>query len=112
MSGVENIQRRRSFIFCPGDKPEMFAKALGSGADIVCVDLEDAIAPQHKNMSRENTLRLFKRIIRTPEDLAIDLQILNVKSICKNWKDFAHHYQNGKILETFSTPCKVSKIQF
>ena len=63
MSGVEKIQRRRSFIFCPGDNPEMFAKALGSGADIVCVDLEDAIAPQHKNMSRENTLRLFKETI-------------------------------------------------
>lgn len=63
MSGVENIQRRRSFIFCPGNKPEMFAKALGSGADIVCVDLEDAIAPQHKNMSRENALRLFKETI-------------------------------------------------
>jgi|SaaInlStandDraft_5_1057022.scaffolds.fasta_scaffold157382_2 hypothetical protein len=33
------VRPRRSFIFSPGLKPEMFPKALASGADIVCVDM-------------------------------------------------------------------------
>ena len=47
------IRTRRSFIFAPGTRPDMFPKALRSGADIVCVDLEDAIAPQDKAAARE-----------------------------------------------------------
>ncbi len=53
------IQPRRSLIFVPGDHPEMFPKALTTGSDIVCVDLEDAIAPQHKQIARDKTLALF-----------------------------------------------------
>lgn len=53
------IQPRRSLIFVPGDHPEMYPKALTTGSDIVCVDLEDAIAPQHKQIARDKTLALF-----------------------------------------------------
>jgi (S)-citramalyl-CoA lyase len=52
------VRSRRSFIFMPGVKPEMFPKAAASGADIVCIDLEDAIAPQHKDLARTNTVAL------------------------------------------------------
>jgi len=50
---------RRSFIFSPGLKPEMFPKALASGADIVCVELEDGIAPKDKDEARGLALALF-----------------------------------------------------
>lgn len=53
------IQSRRSFIFSPGTDPSMFGKALASGADIVCVELEDGVAPQHKDAARENMLGIF-----------------------------------------------------
>ena len=33
------IDVRRSFIFTPGLKPEMFPKAIASGADMVCICL-------------------------------------------------------------------------
>lgn len=53
------VRPRRSFIFSPGLKPEMFPKALASGADIVCVELEDGIAPKDKAVARERALALF-----------------------------------------------------
>ena len=53
------IRPRRSFIFAPGNKPEMFPKAMGTGADIMCVDLEDAVASQHKQDARAATLSWF-----------------------------------------------------
>jgi len=54
------IRSRRSFIFTPGLKPEMFPKALSSGADIVCVELEDGIAPKDKEEARKLALALFE----------------------------------------------------
>ncbi|MEZ5289064.1 MAG: aldolase/citrate lyase family protein [Vicinamibacterales bacterium] len=48
-----DVRPRRSFIFAPGTRPDMFPKALASGADIVCVDLEDAVAPVDKAAARE-----------------------------------------------------------
>lgn len=43
---------RRSLLFVPGSRPERFDKALAAGADMVCVDLEDAVAPAHKADAR------------------------------------------------------------
>jgi citrate lyase beta subunit len=54
------LRPRRSLIFAPGIKPEMFPKACKSGADIVCIDLEDAIAPDDKDAARARTLELFE----------------------------------------------------
>lgn len=59
MSTARPVRRRRSFIFCPGTRPELFAKACASGADMVCVDLEDAVAPVDKAAARAATLALF-----------------------------------------------------
>ncbi len=57
--GDTSIRARRSFIFAPGLRPDMFPKALASGADIVCVELEDGIAPKDKAAARERGLALF-----------------------------------------------------
>ncbi|MDC3140996.1 CoA ester lyase [Alphaproteobacteria bacterium] len=54
------IQSRRSFIFTPGLKPEMFLKAIISGSDMVCVELEDGIAPQDKDLARKLAIKLFE----------------------------------------------------
>ena len=54
------VRPRRSFIFTPGLKPEMFPKALASGTDIVCVELEDGIAPKDKDEARKHALALFE----------------------------------------------------
>lgn len=39
----------------------MFPKALASGADIVCVELEDGIAPKDKGEARAKALALFEK---------------------------------------------------
>jgi citrate lyase subunit beta / citryl-CoA lyase len=43
-------------MFVPGDRPERFAKAASSGADVVVIDLEDAVPPRHKARALGNTL--------------------------------------------------------
>ena len=59
MTQERTVRPRRSFIFSPGLRPEMFPKALASGTDIVCVELEDGIAPKDKETARRNAMALF-----------------------------------------------------
>lgn len=42
----------RSLLFVPATRPDRFDGALGAGADMVCVDLEDAVAPDAKDGAR------------------------------------------------------------
>lgn len=44
----------RSFLFVPGNRPDRFDKAAAAGADVVVVDLEDAVAPAEKDDAREH----------------------------------------------------------
>jgi (S)-citramalyl-CoA lyase len=60
IDATATIRPRRSFIFSPGLRPDMFPKALASGADIVCVELEDGIAPKDKAAARSLTMKLFE----------------------------------------------------
>lgn len=43
----------QSLLFVPGNRPERFAKALASGADCVCIDLEDAVPAAEKANARD-----------------------------------------------------------
>ena len=56
------ISVRRSFIFTPGLKPEMFPKAISSGADMVCIELEDGIAIKDKDEARKNTFKALESL--------------------------------------------------
>lgn len=44
----------RSILFVPATRPDRIIKALASAADMICIDLEDAVAPQEKSTARAN----------------------------------------------------------
>ncbi|MEY6565759.1 CoA ester lyase, partial [Streptomyces sp. PGLac3x] len=48
-----------TWLYAPGDRPDTVAKALRSGADVVLVDLEDAVAPGRKEYARRATAELL-----------------------------------------------------
>lgn len=43
----------RSALYVPGDAPDKLRKALDRGADELIVDLEDAVAPEKKELARD-----------------------------------------------------------
>lgn len=51
----------RSLLFVPGARPDRFEKALAAGADAVCIDLEDAVAPPGKADARAATLAFLSQ---------------------------------------------------
>lgn len=48
---------QRSTLAVPGSSPGMFRKALESEADVVFLDLEDAVAPGDKEQARHNVIQ-------------------------------------------------------
>lgn len=47
----------RSMLYVPATRPDMIAKAARSDADAVCIDLEDAVAPDQKEAARGDVVR-------------------------------------------------------
>ena len=77
MTNKPGARSRRSFIFVPGLRPEMYPKALKSGVDMVCVELEDGIAPKDKSEARRMALALFE----TPQADDNVERILRINSV-------------------------------
>jgi citrate lyase beta subunit len=50
---VTQVRATRSVLATPGSHPRMIEKALASDADVVMIDLEDAVAPAEKAAARE-----------------------------------------------------------
>ncbi|AVH59282.1 MULTISPECIES: HpcH/HpaI aldolase/citrate lyase family protein [Streptomyces] len=48
-----------TWLYVPGDHPDVVLKALASGADVVLIDLEDAVAPDRKEYARAATADLL-----------------------------------------------------
>ncbi len=47
----------RSALFVPASRPDRIARARASGADAIILDLEDALAPEHKDAARADLAR-------------------------------------------------------
>jgi citrate lyase beta subunit len=50
----------RSLLFVPASAPDRIGKALSSGADVVCLDLEDAVGLKEKSKARETMLAVLR----------------------------------------------------
>lgn len=66
---------RRSFLFVPGTGLDMFPKAIAAAPDIICVDLEDAIAPPDKAAARDATFTLFSQLPETSHECELLVRI-------------------------------------
>lgn len=54
MTAPTRLAPIRSWLYVPGDRMDRVEKALTLGADAVIVDLEDAVAPERKDLARRN----------------------------------------------------------
>lgn len=55
-SPADLLAAARTLLFVPADRPERFAKAAASSADLVMLDLEDAVAPDAKTSARDHAV--------------------------------------------------------
>ena len=69
---------RRSLLFVPAVRPDRYPKALATGADAVCIDLEDGVAFGAKDEARDKALALFAG--RAPVRAEVSLRINDPKT--------------------------------
>lgn len=67
---------RRSVLFTPGDREDRMLKALTLGADTVCFDLEDAVAPQAKEVARASVARVLAAVPSSPSERCVRINAL------------------------------------
>ncbi|MFJ3583895.1 HpcH/HpaI aldolase/citrate lyase family protein [Streptomyces sp. NPDC090127] len=66
-----------TWLYAPGDRPAVVQKALLSGADVVIVDLEDAVAPERKAYALAATADLLS----DPHPVPIHVRIHTARDI-------------------------------
>lgn len=77
-SGTPDAATAQTFLFVPGDRPERFDKAVDSSADVVILDLEDAVSAARKSLAREAVGEWLRRGNRA---------VVRVNSIGTTWHD-------------------------
>ncbi|WP_229955627.1 HpcH/HpaI aldolase/citrate lyase family protein [Parasphingorhabdus litoris] len=61
-----------NFLFVPANRPERFEKAANSGADLICIDLEDSVPTDQKDSARESVLDALKALDRSKTAVRIN----------------------------------------
>ena len=110
---LNKIKVRRSFIFTPGLNPEMFPKALASGADMVCIELEDGIAIKDKDEARKNTINALKNLkINNDVELVVRVNCQRTKPGLLDLEAFISSRLNVKalMLPKVKTPDEITFI--
>lgn len=68
---------RRCLLFVPGSRPERYAKAVATGADQVCIDLEDAVAPADKESARGSLFAFLAELPQTRSEIGLRINPLS-----------------------------------
>lgn len=69
---------KRSLLFVPGNKIELYQKAINSPADLIIIDWEDSVIQEDKMYSRIETFYWFNKHLKQIDHLAI--RINSIKS--------------------------------
>jgi citrate lyase subunit beta / citryl-CoA lyase len=56
----------RSWLYVPGDRPDLAEKAFTGDADAIVLDLEDGVAVERKGLAREHVARLLRAPLPKP----------------------------------------------
>ena len=70
---------RRCLLFVPGSRPERYAKAVATGADQVCIDLEDAVAPADKESARASLFAFLAALPQTRSEIGLRINPLSTE---------------------------------
>ncbi|AFZ67940.1 HpcH/HpaI aldolase/citrate lyase family protein [Deinococcus peraridilitoris] len=68
---------RRSALYVPGDKPRALEKARALNADLLILDLEDAVAPEYKVAAREQVREALRQGFPRDREVLVRLNALS-----------------------------------
>jgi malyl-CoA/(S)-citramalyl-CoA lyase len=101
---VEQAQARlnRSELAVPGSNPVLFEKAAASAADVVFLDLEDAVAPDDKERARKNIIEALNDVDWGDKTLSVRINGLDTHYMYRDVVDVIE--QGGDRLDLIMIP--------
>ena len=95
-------------LFAPGHKPDLFAKAIASGAPGIVIDLEDAVAPERKDETRALVRDWFTRRSSVPARVGVRF---NHPATRFGLRDMAAFFDDGPMPDFIMLPKVESAIE-
>ena len=92
----------RSQLAVPGSQPILFEKALKSDADIVFLDLEDAVAPDDKDKARRNVIEGLNDLDWSAKAISVRINGLDTRYMYKDVVDVIE--QAGRHIDLIMIP--------
>jgi len=92
----------RSELAVPGSRPELFEKAAKGSADVIFLDLEDAVAPGDKVQARKNVIAAINDIDWGTKTLSVRINGLDTSYMYRDVTDIIE--QTGDRLDLFMIP--------
>lgn len=101
---IEQAKARlnRSELAVPGSQPNLFAKAAESNADVVFLDLEDAVAPDEKAQARKNIITTLNEMDWGDKTMSIRINGLDTHYMYRDVVDIVE--QAGERLDLIMVP--------
>lgn len=92
----------RSELAVPGSAPQMFQKAAESEADVIFLDLEDAVAPDEKADARKNIIKALNEIDWGTKTMSVRINGLDTHYMYRDVVDVVE--QAGERLDLIMIP--------
>jgi malyl-CoA/(S)-citramalyl-CoA lyase len=92
----------RSELAVPGSQPKLFEKAAASAADVVFLDLEDAVAPDDKPQARKNVIAAINEVNWGAKTLSVRINGLDTHYMYRDVVDVLE--QAGDRLDLIMIP--------
>ena len=92
----------RSELAVPGSNPKLFEKAAASAADVVFLDLEDAVAPDDKEQARKNVIEAINDVDWGSKTLSLRINGLDTHYMYRDVVDVLE--QTGGRLDLIMVP--------
>jgi malyl-CoA/(S)-citramalyl-CoA lyase len=92
----------RSELAVPGSQPQLFEKAAKSAADVIFLDLEDAVAPDDKVQARKNVIAALRDIDWGTKVMSVRINGLDTHFMYRDVVDVIE--QGGERLDLIMIP--------
>ena len=92
----------RSELAVPGSQPQMFEKAAKSAADVIFLDLEDAVAPDEKAQARKNIIKALNELDWGTKTMSVRINGLDTHDMYRDVVDVVE--QAGERLDLIMVP--------
>jgi len=92
----------RSELAVPGSNPKLFEKAAASAADVIFLDLEDAVAPDDKVQARKNIIKALNTIDWGTKTMSVRINGLDTHYMYRDVVDIIE--QGGDRLDLIMIP--------